>query len=110
MEQGLFHGRRLLLASRAGKISWLAVSYLISYAYVGAQQMLRELNAYDKDLLLEYHYRLFKYFESSQRTTDAELYILFSKRVKGEWHIQSKILAQKVNILALTMETFLTLK
>ena len=42
--------------------------------------MLGALNAYDKDLLREYHYRFFKYFESAQRTTDAELYVLLSKK------------------------------
>ena len=42
--------------------------------------MLGALNAYVKDLLGEYHYKLFKCFESSQRTTDAELYVLLSKR------------------------------
>ena len=35
---------------------------------------------YEKDLLREYHYRLFKCFESTQRTTDAELCVLLSKR------------------------------
>ena len=42
--------------------------------------MLRELKAYEKDLVREYHYRLFKCFESAQRTTDAELCVLLSKR------------------------------
>ena len=41
--------------------------------YVGAEQVLGALNAYEKDLLCEYHYKLFKCFESAQRTTDAEL-------------------------------------
>ena len=41
--------------------------------------MLGALNAYVKDLLREYHYRLLKCFESTQRTTDAELYALLSK-------------------------------
>ena len=50
--------------------------------------MLRALNAYDKDLLREYHYRHFKCFESDQRTADAELCVLLSKRLKGQWHIQ----------------------
>ena len=76
-----------MLANRAGKTSWLAVSYLISYVYVGAEQVLRALNAYDKDLLREYHYRLFKCFESAQRTTDAELCFLLGKGLKEEWHI-----------------------
>ena len=42
--------------------------------------MLGALNAYVKDLLREYHYRLFKCFESTQRTTDVELYVLLSER------------------------------
>ena len=42
--------------------------------------MLGALNAYEKDVLREYHYRLFKCFESVQRTTDAELCVLLSKR------------------------------
>ena len=45
---------------------------------VGAEQVLRALNACEKDLLREYHYRLFKCFESAQRTTDAELCVLLS--------------------------------
>ena len=36
---------------------------LISYDYVGAEQILGELNAYEKDLLREYYYSLFKCFE-----------------------------------------------
>ena len=40
---------------------------------VGAEQMLGALNAYEKDLPHEYHYRLFKCFESARRTTKAEL-------------------------------------
>ena len=35
--------------------------------------MLGALNAYEKDSLREYHYRLLKCFESAQRTTDEEL-------------------------------------
>ena len=31
---------------------------LISYDYVGAEQVLGALNAHDKDLLREYHYQL----------------------------------------------------
>ena len=38
--------------------------------------MLGALNVYVKDLLREYHYRLFKCFESTQRTADSELYVL----------------------------------
>ena len=53
--------------------------------------MLGALNAYDKDLLREYHYRFFKYFESAQRTTDAELYVRLSKKRMA----YPKILAQK---------------
>ena len=73
-----------MLTNRANKTSWLAVSYLISYVSVGAEQVLGALNAYDKDLLCEYHYRLFKCFKSAQRTTDAELCVLMSKRGKEE--------------------------
>ena len=42
--------------------------------------MLGALYAYEKDLLREYHYRFLKCFESAQRTTDAELCVLLSKR------------------------------
>ena len=42
--------------------------------------MLGAFNTYEKDLLREYHYRLLKCFESAQRTTDAELCVLLSKR------------------------------
>ena len=59
---------------------------LISYDYVGAEQV-----KYEKDLLREYHYRLFKCFESTQRTTDAELCVLLSKRRMA----YPEILAQK---------------
>ena len=65
-------------------VSLLLVKYhgwrLISYDNVGAEQMPRTLNAYQKDLLSEYHNRLFKCFESAQRTNDAELYVFLSKR------------------------------
>ena len=53
--------------------------------------MLGALNAYEKDLLREYHYRLFKCFESAQRTTDAELCVLLSKRRM----VYPEVLAQK---------------
>ena len=53
---------------------------LISYGNVGGEKKLGACNAYEKDLLREYHYRLLKYFESAQRTTDAELCVLLSKR------------------------------
>ena len=53
---------------------------LISYDHVGAEQVLGALNAYEKGILREYHYRLFKCLESSQRTTHAELGALLSKR------------------------------
>ena len=43
--------------------------------------MLGALNAYEKDLVHEYHYRLFKCFESGQRTTDAEHCVLLSRRI-----------------------------
>ena len=50
--------------------------------------MLGALNAYDKDLLREYHYRLFNFFESAQRTTDAELCVIL--------YTYPEILAQKI--------------
>ena len=53
--------------------------------------MLQAFNAYEKDLVGEYHYRLFKCFESAQRTTDAELCVLLSKRRMA----YPEILAQK---------------
>ena len=42
--------------------------------------MLGAFSAYEKDLLRKYHYRYLKCFESAQRTTDAELCVLLSKR------------------------------
>ena len=54
--------------------------WLTSYDYVGAEQLLEALNAHEKDLLCEYHYRLFKCFESAQRTTSADLFVRLSKR------------------------------
>ena len=36
---------------------------LVSYDYVGAEQVLGAFNAYEKDLLREYHYRFLKCFE-----------------------------------------------
>ena len=58
---------------------------------VGAEQVLGALNAYDKDLLCEYHYSFFKYFESAQRTTNAEPFVLLSR-----WRMEyPEILAQK---------------
>ena len=56
---------------------------LISYDYVGAEQLLGAFNAYEKDLLREYHYRRLRCFESVQRTTDAELCVLLSKKGNG---------------------------
>ena len=41
--------------------------------------MLGAFNAYEKDLICQYHYRFFKCFESAQRNNDAELYVLLSK-------------------------------
>ena len=61
--------------------------------------MLGALNAYEKDLLREYHYRLFKCFESAQRSTDAEL---------GEQHTRD--FGSEIYILSLTMETIVALK
>ena len=52
--------------------------------------MLGALNAYEKDLLREYQYRLFKCSESAQGTTDAKLCVLLSKR--GTVHIQRSCL------------------
>ena len=69
--------------------------------------MLRALNAYEKDLLREYHYRLFKCFESAQRTTDAELCVLLSKRKMAYLEI---LVHKFIYILSLTMETFMALK
>ena len=54
--------------------------------------MLEALNEYEKDLLREYHYRLFKCFESARGTTDAELCVLLSKRRMT----YPEILAQKL--------------
>ena len=42
--------------------------------------MPQAFNAYEKDFLREYHYRFYECFESAQRTADAELCILLSKR------------------------------
>ena len=52
--------------------------------------MLGALNAYEKDLLREYHYRIFKCFKSAQRTNDAE---------SGEQHIQRFWLTNLYSIL-----------
>ena len=57
----------------------------------GAEQVLETLNACDKDLLCEYHYSFFKYFESTQRTTDAEPFVLLSNKRMA----YLEILAQK---------------
>ena len=80
---------RELFCSEAGlvKHGW----QLISYDYVGAEQVLEALNAYEKDLLCEYYHRFFKCFESAQRTTDTELCVLLSERRMA----YPKILAQK---------------
>ena len=58
---------------------------------VGAEQVQGALNAYDKDLLCEYHYSFFEYFESAQRTINAEPFVLLSKWRMG----YPEILAQK---------------
>ena len=55
--------------------------------------MLGALNAYDKNLLHEYHYRFFKCFESAQRTTDGEFCVPLSERRMT----YLEILAQKFN-------------
>ena len=65
MEQGQFYRSTLLLVKHPG---W----WLIFYDYVGAEQVPGALHAYEKDLLHEYDNRLFKCFESAQRTTDAD--------------------------------------
>ena len=58
---------------------------------VGSEQVLRALNAYEKDLFREYQQSFFKCFESAQRTTDAEFFVLLSK-----WRIAyPEIFAQK---------------
>ena len=102
MERGKFQGRTLLLVNGAGKHhGWR----LKSYAYVGAEQVLGELNAYDKDSLCEYHYRFCKCFESARITTDAELCVLMSKRNENSIDFGSEIY-----ILSSTMETFVALK
>ena len=54
--------------------------------------MLRALNAYEKDLLRENHYRIFNSFESAQRTTDAELCVLLMSKRRM---VYSEILVQK---------------
>ena len=69
--------------------------------------MLGELNAYDKDSLCEYHYRFCKCFESAQRTTDAELCVLLSKRSENGI---SRDFGSEIYILSSTMETFVILK
>ena len=93
-----------MLVNRAGKThGWR----LISYDCVGAEQLQGALNAYERDLLREYHYRLFKCFESDQRTTDAELCVLLSKRRTA--HIQ-RFRLREIHIPSLTMETFVALK
>ena len=74
-------------------------STVISYVYIGAEQLLGVLNACDTDLLCEHHYRLFKCLESARRTTDAELCALLSKRLKGEWHIQRFWLGNLYSVL-----------
>ena len=43
------------------------------------EQVLEALSADHKNLLSEYHYKLFKSLESVQRTFDAELCVLLSK-------------------------------
>ena len=64
-----------MLLKRAGLFGlfiWVKGYFLMTLS-VGAEQVLGALNAYEKDLPCEYHYSLFKCFESAQRTTDAEL-------------------------------------
>ena len=65
---------------------------LVSYDYVRGEQLLAVLNACEKSLLCEYHDRIFKCFESAQRTTYAELCVHLSKKENGAY---PHILAQK---------------
>ena len=62
-------GERKVLPKRwNGETSGLVKHHgwrLISYDYVGAEQVLGAFNTYEKDLLREYHYRLLKCFESA---------------------------------------------
>ena len=69
--------------------------------------MLGAFNTYEKDLLREYHYRLLKCFESAQRTTDAELCVLLSKRSENGI---SRDFGSEIYVLSSTMETFVALK
>ena len=48
---------------------------------IRAEKVLRALKADEKDLLREYYDRLFKCLESVQRTTDAELRVILSKKM-----------------------------
>ena len=80
--------------------------WLISYDYVAAEQVLGALNAYHKDLLCQYRYSLSKYFESAQRTTDAELCVRLNKRRRPKRMAYPEIWAQK----SLTMEILVALK
>ena len=58
-----------LLCSQTGLVKHHS-RRLLYYDYVGAEQVLGALNAFEKDLIREYHHRVFKCFESAQRTTD----------------------------------------
>ena len=66
------------------------------------------MNAYEKDLVHEYDYRLFKCFESAQRTTDAKLCALRSQKENGIG--LSRDFGSEIYVLSLTMETFAALK
>ena len=69
--------------------------------------MLGAFYAFEKDLLREYHYRLLKCFELAQRTTDAELCVLLSKRRMG---LIQRDFGLENYMLSLTMETFVAMK
>ena len=77
-----------------GKTSWL-------------EQVLEALNADDKNLLCEYRYRLFKFLESAQRTSDAELCVLLSKEDGLSRDFRSEIY---IPSSTLTARTFVELK
>ena len=84
----------LLLVNMTGKTSWL-------------EQVLEALSADDKNLLREHHYRLFKYLESAQRISDAELCVLLSKEDGISRDFRSEIYIPSSTS---TMGTFVVLK
>ena len=66
---------------------------------VGAEQVLGALNAYEKDLLREYHYRLFNVLNQLKEPLMQNLENSISRDFVSE-----------IYILSLTMETILALK